>query len=247
MTAPRTPEQELADSRHPERVREMFNAISPTYDLLNHLLSFGLDLRWRAFAARTLMEPGTASVLDVCGGTGDLAMALSRQAAVVGVRAQIVSTDFASAMVRRAAEKTRRALSPFRVATADTMCLPFRDNSFDLVTAAFGIRNVHDLHGALLELKRVCRPGGRIGILEFAMPQSPLLGTIYRAYFHKVLPCVGAWVSRNRAYSYLPASVELFPAAREFGRLLEEVNEAGVTQHRLTFGAVYLHVARVAK
>jgi demethylmenaquinone methyltransferase / 2-methoxy-6-polyprenyl-1,4-benzoquinol methylase len=225
----------------------MFEEISPSYDLLNHTLSFGLDVQWRKFAARTLLSRNTHRVLDVCGGTGDMAMALSRRAWAIRLRTPIVSTDFAPAMVHRAHDKSKRALRPYHTATADTLCLPFRDSSFGLVTAAFGIRNVHDMPGALAEMARVCEPGGRIGILEFTMPRALPLRALYGVYFFHLLPRVGALISGTRAYEYLPHSVERFPSNAEFARILAQACGGEVRQYPLTMNTVCLHVAEVRK
>jgi demethylmenaquinone methyltransferase/2-methoxy-6-polyprenyl-1,4-benzoquinol methylase len=202
-------------------VREMFTAIAPRYDLLNHLLSANVDRLWwrrtaKAFA--TLLSRPDARVLDVCCGTGDMAFALTKE----GPMAQIVGADFSHAMLTLAAVKSGdRAL---RWIEADALRLPFPDGRFDLVTSAFGFRNLADYDAGLREILRVLRPGGEVGILEFNEPQG-WIGRIYDLYFKQVLPRVGRWISGNGgAYSYLPESVARFPAPEE---MLSRMQTAG--------------------
>ncbi len=203
-------------------VREMFTAIAPRYDLLNHLLSANVDKLWWRRTARTfrhLLSRENARVLDLCCGTGDMAFALRKQ----GSAAQITGADFSHAMLIRARAKTANT-SPVAWIESDALCLPFPDNSFDLVTSAFGFRNLADYDAGLREIFRVLRPGGECGILDFSEP-SGLLGKIYNVYFKSVLPRIGKIISGNNgAYAYLPASVKRFPSPPE---LINRMGKAG--------------------
>jgi demethylmenaquinone methyltransferase / 2-methoxy-6-polyprenyl-1,4-benzoquinol methylase len=194
-------------------VREMFTAIAPRYDLLNHLLSANIDKIWWRRTARTfahiLAQPG-ARALDLCCGTGDMALALRRQ----GQQAEIIGADFSHAMLVLASKK-KSAEHPIQWIEADALQLPFPDQSFDLVTSAFGFRNLADYDAGLRQILRVLRPGGECGILEFSQPEG-FLGKIYDVYFESILPRVGRLISGNNgAYSYLPASVQRFPQPPE--------------------------------
>ena len=194
-------------------VREMFTAIAPRYDLLNHLLSANIDKLWWRRTARTfahiLSQPG-AHALDLCCGTGDMALALRRQ----GREADITGADFSHTMLVLASKKNSRP-RPINWVEADALQLPFPDRGFDLVTSAFGFRNLADYDAGLREILRVLRPGGECGILEFSEPKG-FLGEIYDVYFKSILPKIGRLISGNSgAYSYLPASVERFPQPPE--------------------------------
>jgi demethylmenaquinone methyltransferase/2-methoxy-6-polyprenyl-1,4-benzoquinol methylase len=204
-------------------VREMFTSIAPRYDLLNHLLSFNVDRMWwrktaRRFAA-VLSRP-QAEVLDLCCGTGDMTFALRRQAGSAGGR--ILGADFSHAMLQRAGVKS--AGTSLRWVEADALRLPFPNAQFDLVTTAFGFRNLADYDGGLREIVRVLKPGGECGILDFADPRG-VIGRFYRIYFKRVLPVIGTMISGVRGpYAYLPSSVERFPEPEE---MLERMRAAG--------------------
>ena len=204
-------------------VREMFTSIAPRYDLLNHLLSFNVDRMWwrktaRRFAA-VLSRP-EANVLDLCCGTGDMTLALLREAGKSSNR--ILGADFSHAMLQRAGEKS--AGTPLRWVEADALRLPFAGEHFDLVTSAFGFRNLADYDAGLREIVRVLRPGGECGILDFGEPRG-MVGKVYRIYFKRVLPVVGTMISGVRGpYAYLPSSVERFPGPEE---MLERMRAAG--------------------
>jgi demethylmenaquinone methyltransferase/2-methoxy-6-polyprenyl-1,4-benzoquinol methylase len=213
-----------ADSASSARaIRAMFTSIAPRYDLLNHLLSFNVDRLWRKRAAHTfahILGRPHSQVLDLCCGTGDLALALGRGAGRED--ATIIGTDFSHAMLQRATFKSTG--TGLRWIEADALSLPFPDSSFDLVTAAFGFRNLANYETGLREIVRVLRPGGECGILEFGEPAG-ILGKIYRLYFKRLLPAVGVLISGVKGpYSYLPASVERFPSPEN---LLESIHEAG--------------------
>ncbi len=220
-------------------VREMFSAIAPRYDLLNHVLSFNIDRWWWWRAARTfsgILSRPEALALDLCCGTGDMAFALRREAGAAG--AAILGTDFAHPMLELAVGKSNEA-SP-RWVEADALNLPFPDESFDLVTSAFGFRNLADYDAGLREIVRVLRPGGELGILECSEPGGAI-GKLYGIYFRRVLPAVGTAISGVKgAYAYLPASVERFPGPAELmGRMKQAgFREASWTPY--TFGTAGL-------
>jgi len=209
-------------------VREMFTSIAPRYDLLNHLLSFNIDRLWWRRTARSfalILARPDARVLDLCCGTGDMAFALHRRANQRAPQTDsptILGADFSHAMLRRAREKS--AGSSLRWVEADALSLPFPDASFDLVTSAFGFRNLVDYDAGLREILRVLRPGGECGVLDFGEPPG-VVGKLYRIYFRRVLPAVGTLISGVRGpYAYLPASVDRFPEPAE---MLQRMRSAG--------------------
>ena len=221
-----------------EYVREMFARVAPRYDLLNHLLSLNWDRRWRAAVARrfaAVLARREARVLDLCCGTGDLALALSGKGP-----ASVIGADFCHPMLERAARK-----SLTRLVEADALRLPFPDSSFDLVTVAFGFRNLADYEAGLREMLRLLRPGGQVGLLEFSEPPGVLFGPLYRFYFRHVLPRLGGAISGDRAaYTYLPASVEQFPSPEAFAQWMGEVGFTDVKFGRFTGGVACLHTGR---
>ena len=227
----------------PDRIAGMFDAIAPRYDLLNHVLSAGIDKRWRARAIDSLQLTGRETVLDVCTGTADVALAARRGAS------RVVGVDFAGAMLALGLQKVAKAGESGRISLlrGDAMSLPVRDASVDAVTVAFGIRNVQRPEVACVEMARTMRSGGRLAILEFGVPQIPGLSAFYRWYFSQVLPRIGRMVSgHNAAYSYLPASVGSFPPPREFMKILSAAGFVEVRADPLTFGIVYLYTGRKA-
>ena len=237
MTAPPIDKRE-------SKIRTMFGDIAPRYDLLNHVLSLNVDRYWRWRTTR-IVPPlvGDAPILDVCTGTGDLALAYDSAAKH---RVPIFGSDFCLPMLLPAQSKTlkRRATERIRYVEADTQNLPFPDDSFQLVTVAFGLRNVTDTDRGLAEMARVVRPGGRVAILEFSQPRGWFFGPLYRFYFRFILPLVGQLVSRSRdnAYDYLPASVMEFPDGAALGAKMEQAGLAEVRWHSLTFGVATLYV-----
>jgi demethylmenaquinone methyltransferase/2-methoxy-6-polyprenyl-1,4-benzoquinol methylase len=231
-------------------VREMFTAIAPRYDLLNHVLSFNIDRMWWRRTARTFRQIVTrpdARILDLCCGTGDMTFALRRQAGKSSP--QILGADFSHAMLQRAAAKssaaqTRNGSSSVSLPAwieADALRLPFPSAHFDLVTSAFGFRNLADYDAGLSEIVRVLRPGGECGILDFGEPKGAM-GALYRVYFKQVLPRVGTMISGVRGpYAYLPASVERFPPRQEMLARMKSAGFAEATWTPFTFGIAGLY------
>ncbi len=221
-------------------VREMFSTIAPRYDLLNHVLSFNVDRFWwwrtaRKFAP-VLRNPDSA-VLDLCCGTGDMTFALLRRAGERG--ATILGADFAHPMLVRAARKSEG--TRLKWIEADALQLPFGDGEFELVTSAFGFRNLANYDAGLREIHRVLFPGGEVGILDFGEP-SGLIGKLYRVYFRHVLPAIGSLISGvTGPYSYLPASVERFPAPEEMLARMEKAGFHNVSWTPYTFGVAGLY------
>lgn len=228
-------------------VQEMFTSIAPRYDLLNHVLSFNIDRLWWWRTARrfdVILRRPAARVLDLCCGTGDMTFALQRRGHESNV--EILGADFSHAMLQRAAQKAkgaaekRQGTSP-RWVEADALRLPFPDGHFDLVTSAFGFRNLADYDAGLREIARVLRAGGECGILDFGEPGG-LMGKVYRVYFKKVLPAIGTLISGVRGpYAYLPASVERFPPPEEMLNRMKQAGfgEASWTPYTMGIAGVY--------
>jgi demethylmenaquinone methyltransferase / 2-methoxy-6-polyprenyl-1,4-benzoquinol methylase len=227
-----------------QRVREMFTRIAPRYDLLNHLLSVQMDRLWRARVARGLrpiLERPNARVLDLCCGTGDLGFSLARQA-----KARIVGADFSHTMLTRAHAKAAASngAAAMTFLEADALRLPFADGSFDLITTAFGFRNLANYEEGLRECFRLLKHEGTLAILEFSEPAPGLLGDMYRFYTQKILPRVGGMISGDAdAYAYLPKSVARFFRPEELAGLLKRVGYTFVRYELMTLGTVALHIA----
>ncbi len=226
----------------PDPIQEMFSAIAPRYDLLNRLLSFSQDRSWRRRAAReACLSPG-GMALDICTGTADLALELARQYPHLS---RILGVDFSLPMLRLGLLKVARACPspPLFLQAGSAERLPYRDNVFDAAAVAFGIRNVSDRKQALAEMVRVVRPGGRVILLEFTQPPGRLFGSLFRFYFHRILPWIGRVLSGHRsAYAYLPASVSVFPSPEIVTALLQDVGLQNVRHTLLSQGIVALHV-----
>jgi demethylmenaquinone methyltransferase/2-methoxy-6-polyprenyl-1,4-benzoquinol methylase len=225
------------------RVRQMFGSIAGKYDRMNHLLSMNVDRYWRWRTTRLVRPEGSAPILDVCTGTGDLAVAYWKRA---GGRTDVVAADFCREMLDVGEQKKRRKGIDGRVTfvEADTQQLPFADDTFQIVCVAFGLRNVADTDLGLQEMTRVCRPGGRVAVLEFSMPERQPIRSLYGWYFRNVLPRVGQWLARNdhAAYDYLPQSVGEFPQGEQ---LTQRMRQAGLREahyHPLSFGVATLYV-----
>jgi demethylmenaquinone methyltransferase/2-methoxy-6-polyprenyl-1,4-benzoquinol methylase len=223
----------------PREVRSMFARIAPRYDLLNRVLSAGIDQRWRRKLVARAGDVRGRLVLDLCCGTGDVAFAFARAGA------RVVALDFTHEMLRHARGKDRgRGLerAPVVFASGDALCIPARDASVDVCSVAFGIRNVADPARALSEMRRVLRPGGLALVLEFSMPQGAVLSRAYRAYFTRCLPMLGALVSRDGdAYRYLPRTVMAWPKPDEFELEMERAGFGALGHAPLSRGIAHLH------
>jgi len=242
-----TPEGTTDRNSAAHAVREMFTSIAPRYDLLNHLLSFNVDRLWWRRTAHTfhhILTRPSARILDLCCGTGDMTFALEKQTGNSGAR--LLGADFSHAMLQRARLKSSNSKDPVfpHWVEADALNLPFPSIHFDLVTSAFGFRNLADYDAGLREIARVLRPGGECGILDFGEPGG-VMGAVYRIYFKQVLPRIGTMISGVRGpYTYLPASVERFPSPDE---MLTRMRNAGLAEAAwvpYTFGIAGLYRAR---
>ncbi len=220
----------------------MFGEIAPKYDLMNHLLSMNVDRYWRWRTTRILQPSRTGPILDCCTGTGDLALAFQRH---TQGEAPITATDFCPEMLEIAAKKQKSAGSTgITFLEADSQNLPFENDRFELVTVAFGLRNVADTDRGLREMVRVCQPGGRVAVLEFSMPSWQPFKGIYGWYFRRVLPRVGQLFARNKssAYSYLPESVSEFPSGQALADRMQAAGLQRVRFHPFTLGIATLYV-----
>ena len=217
----------------------MFSAIAPSYDLLNRLMSFGTDTRWRKKMIKQIL-PGTGPVLDLATGTADAALLVANE---MGKGRLIVGADFTLPMLQAGAAKIRkRQDTGVTLTAADACCLPFPDGVFQAVTIAFGLRNIPDRTRCLREMARVLVPGGQALILEFSKMDNPVIGPLFRFYFHRLIPILGGLISGNReAYRYLPESVDLFPDPSTIDREMTEAGFKGVAHRPMTWGIAYLH------
>lgn len=239
------PEGARDEAEAAAHVREMFGRIAPRYDLLNHLLSLDFDKRWRRRVAKKfnhiLREP-CAQVLDLCCGTGDLAFAFRNEAPK---GAAIIGSDFVPAMLVRARAKAAALGAAVEFVEADALQLPFPEDNFDLVSCAFGFRNLANYEQGVREILRVLKPGGAVGILEFAEPPGKVFAATYRFYFRHILPLLGGIISGDAAaYAYLPASVSKFPSPEELKTHFERTGFVDAGFERWTGGIVTLHVGR---
>lgn len=219
------------------RVQRMFDGIAPTYERVNRVLSAGRDAYWRHRAVQLAEIQPTDHVLDVACGTGDFARAFA-----AARPARVVGSDFSAGMLSLAA--TRPA--PVEWCRADALVLPFANESFDVVSCAFGVRNFQNLDAGLREMRRILRPGGRVCILEFTMPKSRLFGRFYLFYFRRVLPRLASIISRDRsgAYDYLPQSVSTFLDAPGMACTMESAGFERVTFTSVTFGIATIYIGR---
>lgn len=228
-----------------DRVRDMFRQIAPRYDLMNHLLSLNIDRRWRRKTVEWLRIDGNAPILDVCTGTGDLALAISERA---GEATPVMASDFCREMLEIGNEKgDRQRNANVTFLEADAQHLPFADNEFQVVTVAFGLRNVADTDRGLSEMIRVCKRGGQVVVLEFSQPTAPGLKQAYQFYFRHALPKIGQWMARNdrSAYSYLPESVGQFPCGQQLADRMTAMGLKDVRFKPLTFGVATFYEGTV--
>ena len=220
---------------NPEMVRGLFSDIAGRYQVVNHILSGGLDFYWRAIAVRLIRPWNPSMVLDVATGSGDLAMAISKACP----QARVVGADFCAPML----EVARRNGLP-ELVVADGMSLPFADQNFDVVTAAFGLRNMASWEKGLSEMARVLRPGGHLLILDFSLPELPVIRPLYRFYLHHILPHIaGLATGRKDAYEYLGESIEQFPSGEKMTSLIESCGFKNAKSHPLTLGTVSIYTA----
>jgi demethylmenaquinone methyltransferase/2-methoxy-6-polyprenyl-1,4-benzoquinol methylase len=218
----------------PDAVRSMFDRIAPVYDAMNRVMTAGLDQRWRRATAEAVVRPGDR-VLDACCGTGDLALACERAGG------RVVGLDFSERMLERA----RRKSQTVEWSPGDLLSLPFPESSFDAATVGFGVRNLDDLERGLGELRRVLRPGGRLGILEITQPRG-VAAPFYRLWFDRLVPLLGRLLPGGSAYTYLPASVRRFPGPDELAALLAAAGFRDVRYRLFAAGIVALHTAEAA-
>jgi len=233
-------ENKLHGRQKSQAVQEMFTAIAPRYDFLNRLLSLGIDQQWRQFVGRRLADLDHPQVLDVACGTADLSLAIrqcNRQAKVVGLDFSVRMLDLAKEKIRQSSE-----IDALDLLAGSAEDLPFSDQSFDALTIAFGIRNVIDRPRALCEFCRVMKPGARLVVLEFSLPDQLFLRSLYRLYFLKILPFIGGLFARKSAYEYLPESVVKFPERDEFTRMVKEAGFSKLRYHSLTGGIVTVYL-----
>jgi len=239
-----TPEGAVTEREAAEWVRDMFGRVARRYDMANHLLSFNLDRYWRARTVarvRRVLRAPDSRALDLCCGTGDLLLALEADRG-----APVWGSDFCHPMLTSAAQKTARRGFSSRVFESDALAIPARDASFDLVTVAFGFRNLANYEKGLLEMRRVLRPGGMAAILEFSQPPNPLFAALYNFYSRRVLPSLGGALSGSKdAYTYLPESVRKFPSADELAAQMRRTGFVTVSYERITGGIVCLHLGSV--
>jgi demethylmenaquinone methyltransferase/2-methoxy-6-polyprenyl-1,4-benzoquinol methylase len=210
----------------------MFDRIAPVYDVMNRVMTLGLDLRWRRLTAQAVVRRGDR-VLDACCGTGDLAVACARAGG------RVTGLDFSPRMLERA----RRKATSIEWVESDLLALPYENGSFEVATVGFGVRNVADLERALAELRRVLVAGGRVGILEITTPTG-LFAPFYRVWFDRVVPLLGKLLKGGAAYSYLPASVRRFPGPGELAELMLAAGFDGVEWRTFAGGIVALHIGR---
>ncbi|MBI3651320.1 MAG: bifunctional demethylmenaquinone methyltransferase/2-methoxy-6-polyprenyl-1,4-benzoquinol methylase UbiE [Acidobacteria bacterium] len=221
------------------QVREMFSQIAPRYDFLNHALSLNIDKRWRRFVLQKVKEvlaKPNARALDLCCGTADLSIELGAVAPTIGM-------DFCHPMLRLGLEKVRAAQVPVNLAEGDALHVPLADESFEVVTMGFGLRNLESIEGGLAEIYRLLKPGGRAAILEFSHPQIPIFKHLFRWYFMKLLPRIGNAISgSNFAYQYLPDSVQQFPDQQSLENLMSRIGFSHVEYYNLFGGVAALHL-----
>jgi len=225
------------------QVRSMFDRIADRYDLMNSVMTAGMHHRWRQRAADLARVGPGDSALDVCCGTGDLALELSRRA---GPGGEVTGLDFSEPMLELAREKSRAAEAPVRWLQGNALELPFAEGEFDAATVGFGVRNLVDLERGIAEMARVVRPGGRVVILEITTPQRPPLSWFFAVWFDRIVPLLGTAAGDRDAYTYLPSSVRRFPPAHELAALMHEVGLRDIRYLLLAGGIIAIHSGTVA-
>jgi demethylmenaquinone methyltransferase/2-methoxy-6-polyprenyl-1,4-benzoquinol methylase len=231
------------NTEHARRVREMFGSIAARYDLLNHVLSGNIDKRWRRvlvkklFARMADLEAHGVTILDVACGTGDLSLTLRE-----GSQCEVIGIDFCRPMLEIAKSKATTQSFELPLIEGDALNLPFADRTFTALTIAFGLRNLTSAEGGFRELFRVLKPGGQVAVLEFSKPVTPVLRSIFKIYFAKILPLLGGLISGSKsAYQYLPDSVQRFPDQKELAALMSQAGFVDVNFENLTGGIAALH------
>ncbi len=222
-------------SLHPDSIRKLFGTVAPSYDFLNHLLSMRRDYYWRKIAVREL-EGFDGWILDIATGTGDVAIEIIHQD---NHQRKVFGLDFSEPMLRRAFQKILKGglVNSVALSLGDAISLPFRESTFSATIIAFGLRNIPDKQRALAEMMRVIKKGGKVIVLEFTFPQEGFMRRLYPIYFKRILPWVGGFVSGDRAaYAYLPESVQHFPLAEDYEKLLRTSGLENIMSRRLTFG-----------
>ncbi len=239
-----TPDGARTEQEASQYVRAMFGQVARRYDLANHVLSANIDKSWRnrtVARVRDIVTRPDAVVLDLACGTGDLLIALERAAG-----RRLIGSDFCHPMLTGAQAKLRKDRLQSGLVESDALALPFGDASLDLITIAFGYRNLANYRAGLVEMRRVLRPGGALAILEFTQPPNAAFAALYNWYSTKILPILGGAISgAPEAYKYLPESVRKFPDAPELARMMQECGFARVDWEYLTFGIAALHIGRV--
>jgi demethylmenaquinone methyltransferase/2-methoxy-6-polyprenyl-1,4-benzoquinol methylase len=234
------------------QVRAMFSAIAPTYDRLNHVLSFSIDRLWRRRVVRRTLALAESTrtgrpwrVLDVCAGTGDLSLAFSRRLQEMG-GGRVVALDYSHAMLAQVIPKSRAAgVEPPLPVEADALRLPLADGRFDLATVVFGLRNLVDRPAGLREMARVVRPGGVVAVLEFSRPRNRVLRALYGFYLSRLLPAVGNRWSRSDAYTYLADTIEAFPSPEDVAGWMRQAGLEHIEAEPLTGGIAFLYTGEV--
>lgn len=239
--------QEKLSQKEAKNIRDMFSSIARFYDFLNSFLSLRSDHRWRRFAVKVSNVSTDAKILDVCSGTGDLAIAYSK---MLNGNGKVIGSDFCHEMLKYGDSKISKLDLKKKVhfTEADTLNLPFQDNQFEVAAVAFGIRNVSNLEEGIMEMCRVVKKAGKIVILEFSQPTNPIFRRIYYFYFTKILPAIGNLISHSEdsAYTYLPNSVLSFPDRHSLKEKLEKSGLKNVEIYSMTFGIVTIHVGEKA-
>lgn len=232
-----TPYQESNKSKR-EQVEEMFNNIATKYDLLNHSLTIGIDRIWRRKAIKKAAEKNPKTILDIAAGTGDFSILESQK-----TNAQITAIDISQNMLNIAIEKAKKQnITNINFQKADSLNMPFNDNSFEAATVGFGVRNFSDIPAGMTEILRVLKPNGKLVVLELSEPSNPVINFFYRFYFHKILPFVGKIVSKDgQAYKYLPKSVDNFPYGQRFVDILNNCGYKNTGYKWLTFGIAAIY------